>query len=432
MSCITIAISTIFQNGGDATRALEIGKIIRDYKPEEYSLKIVFISRGSQYEKRVIESGFDLYLAKPQMEGIRYQDDFKTGFGELIGDEYLAREILQGEIAAYKEIKPDILIHGFWPIASIAKQLQIPETKSIAFLPLPLKRGFLKEEHGFPDEIFLSKLPEAIQKLIFKIIPLRIKEKNPAIRHSHIKKAALELGWKGNMVNIFDMIKADLFLVNDLPHFYKIDNYTNCIFTGPIYARNETNGIDDPEILKILAISNSMKKIFCTLGSSGRKKDLLEVIEMFNTPEGQQYSAIILSPPSVCPINESMKKSKNPNVFITDKFVSAKEINKRVDLVICHGGQGTLQTAITCGTPLIGVASQPEQKVNLVHLDSYGSAIRIPFWNWNKRTIGKKVDFIFKKYTVFKERAESLSNIYNQMKPMEIIGKSIWDEIRND
>ena len=116
---ITIAIATIFQNGGDATRALEIAKIIHEYRPEICNLRIVFLTRGSLYENKVIEAGFELYRATPQLEGIRYQDDFETKFGELIGNEVLAYDILQGEIKAYKEINPDLLIYGFWPIGSI-------------------------------------------------------------------------------------------------------------------------------------------------------------------------------------------------------------------------------------------------------------------------------------------------------------------------
>lgn len=109
----TIAVSTIFQNGGDATRALEIAEIIRRHKPSDCRLRIVFISFGSQYERKALEAGFEIYHATPIMAGIRYQDDFQTRFGELIGAEGLAYDILQGEIQALRDIQPDLLLHGF-------------------------------------------------------------------------------------------------------------------------------------------------------------------------------------------------------------------------------------------------------------------------------------------------------------------------------
>ncbi|KGN71547.1 hypothetical protein HR17_10065 [Porphyromonas gulae] len=430
---ITIAIATIFQNGGDATRALEIAKIIREYRPECYTLRIVFLTRGSLYEEKVINSGFELYRATPQLEGICYQDDFETKFGELIGNEILAYDILQGEIKAYKEINPDLVIHGFWPIGSIARSLAIPSVKSIAFLPLPLTEAFLNENLTFPDELFLSRLPVRFQKWIMSCIPHSLKKKNPALRHSLIRKAAERSGWSGSpLINIFEMLKSDLFLVNDLPIFYQTERYdTNVVFTGPVYAQEKQEGIEDKEILKILDDTNTRKKFFCTLGTSGSKRELLEVVKMFNSPWGMKYSGIILSPLSICPLEECQGMLNNENVYVTDKFVPAKAISKRVDLVICHGGQGTLQTAITSAIPLIGVAMQPEQKINLEHLEAFGSAIRIPMRKWNCKTLEKKIQEILTHYPKYKQNAKMLCMQYNQTDAKKIVGERIWKEIKS-
>lgn len=431
MRNITIAVATIFQNGGDATRAIEIAKIATRYKPDNCNLRIVFITRGSNFEQKVTDCGFELYHAEPRMKGVRYQDDFDTKFGELIGNEPLAYEILQGEIKAYREINPDLLIHGFWPIGSIAKRIALPDVKSIAFLPLPLTETFLEEELTFPDELFLSRLPRNFQKRLLRCVPLNIKRRNPVLRHSFIRRAAEKSGWRQPpLVNVFDMLQADLFLANDLPHFYHSGRYgENVVFTGAVYAQETEQPIDDVEILKILDKSNRRKKLFCTLGSSGSKKELLEVIKMLNTPEGMEYSGIVLSPASVCPVEEASCLLQNKNIYITDKFVPAKKINEQVDLVLCHGGQGTLQTAVTSATPLIGVATQPEQKINLEHLEDFGSAIRISMRDWDYRKLGKEVLRVFSNYPQFKQKADLLSEKYAEMKTDKIIGERIWKEI---
>lgn len=428
---ITIAIATIFQNGGDATRALEIAKTIREYKPENCDLRIVFLTRGSLYEEKVIKAGFELYRVTPQLGGIRYQDDFETKFGELIGNEALAYDILQGEIKAYKEIDPDLIIYGFWPIGSIAKRLAIPSVKSIAFLPLPLTEAFLNESLTFPDELFLSRLPVKFQRWIMSCIPHSFKKRNPALKHSLIRKAAEKSGWDGSpLVNVFEMLKSDLFLVNDLAVFYHTERYdSTVIFTGPVYAQEKQEEIKDKEILKILDNTNTRKKFFCTLGTSGSKEELLEIVKMFNSPWGMKCSGIILSPPSICPLEESQRLLNNKNVYVTDKFVPAKAISKRVDLVICHGGQGTLQTAITSAIPLIGVATQPEQKINLEHLEAFGSAIRIPMRKWNCKTLEKKIQEVLKHYPRYKQNAETLCRQYNETNAKKIIGESIWEAI---
>ncbi len=41
MKTITIAIATIFQNGGDATRTIEVAKIIKASQPNNCNLKLL-------------------------------------------------------------------------------------------------------------------------------------------------------------------------------------------------------------------------------------------------------------------------------------------------------------------------------------------------------------------------------------------------------
>lgn len=431
---ITIAVSTIFQNGGDATRAIEIAKCIRSGKPKDYDLRIVFISRGSRYEETAISYGFEIYKAEPCLKGIRYQDDYKTRFGELIGDKDLAFNILQGEIKAYKEIKPDLLIYGFMPIAGVARRLVEPMLKGIAFLPLPLTEDFLHEPLTFPEELPLSSLPVPFQRFLFSLIPHRIKRINPALRHSFIRKAAEKSGWTGSpLENVFEMLKADLYLINDIPEFYRSGKYReNVIFTGPVYSKPEESEIEDDNILKILSPDNQRKKIFCTLGTSGSKEELFEAIKIFNTDEGMEYSGIILSPKSVCPVDEAKALSANENVYITDKFVPAKKINEKVDLVICHGGQGTLQTAVTSKTPFIGVATQPEQKINLEHLESFGAGIRIKRKEWKCRTILQKVKETFANYTDYKKSVSEVALMYESKDTCKTIQDAVWKMVMED
>jgi len=315
MKTVRIAIATIFQNGGDATRAIEIAKIIRAYQPEDYKNDIIFISRGSHFDKQATDLGFGLYRTFPKMNGVNFLDDFQSEFGELIGNTELAVEILKGEIYAYNQIKPDILIHGFWPIGSIAKRLTMPSVKSIAFLPLPLSSVFLGQVKTFPDEICLSRLPRIIQKYIIKILPKKIRENTPALRHTHIRKASENLYWnKEPLTNIFKMLKSDMYLITDFPIFYNTKPFgEKFVFTGPIYSELGGKEINDARINEVLSKNNKKIKIFCTLGSSGSKANLLEIIKIFNSQKGLEWSGIILSPKSICPIEEAKRLLENKN-----------------------------------------------------------------------------------------------------------------------
>jgi hypothetical protein len=272
----------------------------------------------------------------------------------------------------------------------------LPNLKSIAFLPIPLTPTFLKCPITFPDEMPLSRLPLKVQKKIIGIIPMFLKSRIPALRHKCIRQAAEDLGWQGTkLINVFEMLVSDLYLINDFPIFY--DNVCfekNVLFTGPLYSEIVDKHIEDQRINEILGPKNKRVKIFCTLGSSGKKEKLLEIIKMFNTDISKDWSGIILCPSAICPIEEARGFSTNENVYITDEFVPAKEISKKSDLVICHGGQGTLQTAITSGIPLVGYPSQPEQKINLQHLQDFGAGIMLSPSKWKAENIRKKVVLI--------------------------------------
>jgi UDP:flavonoid glycosyltransferase YjiC (YdhE family) len=61
------------------------------------------------------------------------------------------------------------------------------------------------------------------------------------------------------------------------------------------------------------------------------------------------------------------------------------------DIVISHGGQGTVQTAIVSGTLIVGMAMQPEQQINHDNVVFVGGAIRIPKHRWKSKAINHAV-----------------------------------------
>lgn len=392
---LTFVIGTVFQDAGEATRALEIAKSIREYAPAAgIDLRIIFLSRGSRFEQRVLDAGFEIYHAEPKMSGIGLHQDLKMAPGEFVGEKSIARALIQGEIKAYEDLKPDLVLYGFWPIGGIARRMVSKEIPGICFVPLPLTEAFPDTISDVPEQIkILAKLPYKIRIRIFHIIPRFIKLRIPLLRHSNIRKAAEELGWKGEpLLNIFAMLRPNLLLVNDLPDYYNTSLFPKqVVFTGPLFSRAGDEEIS-PEIKEVFHPDNGKLKVFCTLGSSGNKKQLLEIIKLLTQGRGRNWNAVILSPPSICPIEEARAALGNRDgVYITDSFIPAQKVNALADIVICHGGQGTVQTAIVSGTPLVGVAFQPEQQLNLDHIVSYGAAIRVPFDQWSADNIGKAV-----------------------------------------
>lgn len=431
----TIVVSTIFQDAGDATRAIEIAKGIDRYSPKDVDPRIIFLSHGSQFEQRALDCGFEIYHAEPKVDGIGERHDYKMTMNNFIGDKQLAKKLIEGEVMAYNEIEPDVVLFGFWPMAGLAYRMMARKILGICFVPVPCTtENYLDIIPDIPEHVpVFSIFPLKIRRWLLQYFPLFIKRRVPPLRQPNIMWAASKLGWQGKIVNIFDMLKADLTIVNDLPDFYCQSALPeSVVFSGPLFCQPNKGEYIDPQIQKIFSAENRNVKIFCTLGSSGTKEQLLEIVKVFTYGEGLEWNGVILSPISVCPIEEArIVLGKRAGVYVTDSFIPAQKVNALADIVICHGGQGTLQTAIHSGTPLVGVAGQAEQFLNLYNIESQGAGIRIPMNKWKAKNIQKAVHKIIadREFNLaamrLKERMDSMDG---QKNSAEVIWNMIIEE----
>jgi len=265
----------------------------------------------------------------------------------------------------------------------------------ICFDPLPLHENLIRVLPDAPEEVrALAWLPRGVRRFLIHHLPRFVRRRLPLLRHRNIAWAARRLGWRGGpLANLFDMLRADLTLVNDLPDFYAGTAFPETFrFTGPVFSMSA--GEDDVEepIREVFDPGQAVPKVFCTLGSSGGREQLLEVVKVFTAGAGRGWNAVILSPSAVCPIEEARRAlGGRKGVCLADRFVPAGRVNAMADVVVCHGGQGTIQTAVTSGTPLVGLAAQQEQQVNLDHVAMMGAGLRIPAKRWRSEVIRKSI-----------------------------------------
>jgi UDP:flavonoid glycosyltransferase YjiC (YdhE family) len=429
---VKVVISTVFQDAGDATRAIEIAKGIRSYTPPGFEARITFISRGSRFEQAVTNCGFDVYHATPRSAGIGERHDYKMSENNFIGDRQLAKELIDGELLAYHELIPDVVIFGFWPIAGLSYRMVKRKIVGICFLPIPLNsESLLDIIPDIPEDVpLVSALPLPVRHRLLKHFPRSILKRFPPLRQSNILWAAKKAGWGAPIVNLFDMLRADLTIVNDIPDFYDDVCFNEKVeFSGPLFSRAGHDKMLDSCILDFLGQERHRLIIFCTLGSSGLREHLIEMVRALSFGVGLQWDAIVLSPPSVCPIEEARSILANrPGVYVTDKFVPAEIVNSLVDIVICHGGQGTIQTAMHSGTPLVGVPTQTEQFLNLHNVESSGAGIHIPRKEWTAKNIQEAVVKLASDPSYFRA-AERLRNRMGQFDGQKISADHIWRTI---
>jgi UDP:flavonoid glycosyltransferase YjiC (YdhE family) len=225
-----------------------------------------------------------------------------------------------------------------------------------------LVRDFFNALPDVPEQLkIFSIFPKSLRLWLFHLIPDFIRNRVPMLRQNNIRRAAYNLGWRGEeLVNVFDLLKPDMMVVNDLPDYYDRNNFhANVKFTGPLFPVPNDKASIDPEIMEVFDRKSGVPKIFCTLSSPDSEEMLTEVINVFTYGPGLDWNAVILSPHF--PIKKARELAGGrEGVYITDKFVPALKVNAMADVTISHGGQGTLQTALYSGTPIIGGAAQQE------------------------------------------------------------------------
>ena len=151
-----------------------------------------------------------------------------------------------------------------------------------------------------PDQIRpLARLPHSVQQKIMRRIPTAWKLKAPIFKQSNLIYAAEKCGWPHTPLrNLFDMLKADCTLVNDLSYFYKgMTLPKNFFLTGPLYSPADSKDRLDPAIAGIFKRQRpDQVNLFCSMGSSAKKEFLAEAVKAIVSLPAGRFRAVILVP----------------------------------------------------------------------------------------------------------------------------------------
>lgn len=425
-----LIVSAAFQDAGDTTRAIALASALRAYCPKGHELKIDFLSCGSRFEPLIQKAGFDVVPCQPRVKGESVADDLGWDFPEFFGSEGIARSFIEGQLEALRSLRPDVVLHGMWGPTSLAARLL--GIRTISFLPLPMHpasfaNGLIRD---LPDPIpLLTRLPRWLRQWLARAFsPLMIHA--PIFRQHRLGAAAEQCGWpsKGPL-SLFDIAQADLNLVNDLPAFHADYSHRlpdNIVITGPLFARVHHPAELDLDIAAHLRTPHR-PSVLVTMGSSGTKLFLFEAIRALIANPHDNWNAVILASHAICSLDEARAVANDdPRLLVTDRFIPAPAATALADVVIMHGGQGTVQTAIATGTPLVGVALQVEQQTNLDNVMDFGAGIRIQRRSWHSHNIREAVTKVLGD-PHYKVRAMELAYTIRNIDGARIAADHMWE-----
>lgn len=428
---VTCAAATF--NAGETTRGIEVARAICEVgrqRGQAADVTFVYPRTTHGFEAQICRAGFqarpvDFSLTDGEVAGIMRADHVGE---EFVRDLATARRFIDVCTSELETNRPDLLVFGFLPPAGIAAQLQ--RVPAVSYLPFPayapwIRRHFLKD---IPDEIDVGVTAFAPRKVRRWIASLasQLMTRKRFFTQPTFAAAARDLGWSPPKPDLFAMLDADIQLVNDLPGYYAGEDVgPHTRLTGPLFSRS-TNADVAPEIERQFA-PGGLPRVFVSLGSSGEKPYLLAAIEAVATVPCR---AVVVVPPHVCSLDEARTHSGgSPHVLLTDAFVAADRVNAMADYAVIHGGQGTVQTAVSSGTPIVGVGMQMEQTTNLDKLVHRGAGIRIARRNYRPESIERALRRLMASPS-YRTCAEELKNEFNAIDGRQVTGDLIWDLVR--
>ncbi len=368
-------------NLGDFTRAVETAKGMR-----EAGHAVKFFNHGGTHLPMLEEEGFESEILYPKISDeqdkvVMAINQFRAPVGTpLPFTEEELTKMVEADIEALHQYKPDGVYCGL----NISSMISVPYMKlpRVTMVPTTLCHAFYKKRLAtFPNtmenNLFIRYvLPEFFKRRLFNAIMLKDVLKNTVVTFNAVRK---KFGLPP-IYNQTQFVKSDMVLLPDMEELSGLpekDLPEPYYYTGPIFS------------IMNKPIPEEVEKVYCrkglnvylSLGSSGSAETLKEIA--FALAARDDINTVCTST-TILPPDELPQGKEN---FFSVPYLPAHQVNPLADIAITHGGQGTIQTAVWSGTPVIGTGFQSEQQANIDGLVRAGSGIRIRLYHVNKKNI---------------------------------------------
>lgn len=148
--------------------------------------------------------------------------------------------------------------------------------------------------------------------------------------------------------NYLDELTGDITLLCDLPELFPQKKLPiNFDFIGPLFYQSEN---DEQEVISKL--DRSKPSILVSMGSTGEWEKLTMICK-------EKFSGF-----NIITAGDEAKVLQGPNI-ISKTFVNNTAVLPYMDIMICHGGNGTIYQALLHSVPVLCFTSMFEQEWNM-------------------------------------------------------------------
>lgn len=346
-------------------------------------------------------------------------------------------------MATLGDFQPDVVVYGLFPEVAVASAIRGWRTVSYVSVPTCIFRSWVQNHQRQETNVECSARNG---------ITLESKPTNP---WKVIQDAAADCGLElppsthirgqDQKAAFFKAIQPNHTIVCDFESFYENAILPSHItVVGPIISSvtDDSNEVDNIKLFLEQRRSPSSSndnvvapvKVLLTMGSTGDPTSYLEGLKALCFAEVGSFISIVLIPSMVlhtCSEANVLLQiaDSRDDILLVKKFINARLVTPLVDIVLCHGGQQTIQTALVAGAPIVGTPAHHEQQYNLENVERYQAGVCISPESWKEENIRKVLLKVGRESSVYRAGAARLQTQFLHCPGAERAGLIIMEMI---
>lgn len=360
----------------------------------------VLFAGGTPKLKFIKEEGFDVLPLKEPDPDLLF-NNIRRGKLQFI-DTKTIYEMIKNELALINHYRPDLLLSDGRFTAPISAQIsRVPhaaivnvsstEFRALPYVPFCKKVNFMKS--GDFAASILRRINLYFEMIVFD---------NAMRVFKNISKSE-KLPKRVTATNC--LTGADLTLLADIPEYFPARNLPdNYFYIGPLTWKSST-ALPRPNWWPV--DRKDRRLVYITMGTTG-EVDFFPIVKKMVL--SSRLVAIITTGGQVDGIENV------PGRLYVEPYMDGDMVAEACDLVICHGGNGTIYQALSHGKPIIGLPTLPDQSFNMRRVEALGVGKTISFKKFVKAPdlLLKAIEAVFADYSTYQRNAEKLKSIIKQ------------------
>ena len=279
--------------------------------------------------------------------------------GSPVYDVQTLRDYVAEDLKLIHSVKPDLIVGDFRLSLSVSARLAgIPYAAITNAYWSPY---YVRKSFPLPVLPITRVLPLPVAGVLFQLArPLAFKLHCAPLNRLRRESGLAQLG--DDLRRIYT--DADFTLYADAPSMFPTENLpTNHQYLGPVIW---SPPVDLPSWWNDLPSDRPI--VYVTLGSSGEPSISRLVLDAL-----AEMPLTVLASTAGAPLMAQYP----PNVFVAN-YLPGVDVAARSQLVVCNGGSPTSQQALAAGVPVLGIASNMDQFLNMQAITeaNAGSVVR--------------------------------------------------------